>query len=82
MKLLFRHIYDIYMIYICIYIYDSNAVIVTALIKQTSICYLTIVSVVAVIENVFNDTVNDDEVDHANADDDMMITTTTRCLQK
>ena len=73
----FRHIYDTY-----IYIYDFNAVIVTALIKQTSIYYLTIVSIIAAIEYGFNDTVNDDdEVDRANVDD-MMITTTTTCLRK
>ena len=57
--------------------------IVTALVKQTSIYYLTIVYVVAVNEDGFNDTVDDDDgVDRANADDDMMITTTMMCLQK
>ena len=57
--------------------------IVTALITQTSIYYLTIVCVVAVIEGGFNDTVNDDdEVDRVNAVDDMMITTMMTCLQK
>ena len=57
--------------------------IVTALITQTSIYYLTIVCAVAVIEDGFNDTINDDdEVDRVNADDDMMITTMMTCLQK